>query len=114
MSTTLPLEPFSPAALIRRVKRRRPIGEVAALFGLDPPALGRALANLRRDDPAFPVRRRRLRYVVYVEPAGPLGEPSMRCVGPCGRRLPVSAFSRYGPAAISTTCRECCAVGAAA
>jgi hypothetical protein len=68
---TLPLEHFDPAALIRRVKGRRPLGEVAAQFGIDALYLSRAIANLRRDDPDYPVRRRKLRGVVYVEPAAP-------------------------------------------
>lgn len=68
---TLPLEHFDPAALIRRVKGRRPLGDVAAIFGVDAHYLSRAIANLRRDDPDYPVRRRKLRGVVYVEPAAP-------------------------------------------
>lgn len=106
----LTLEPFDPAALIRRVERRRPAAEVAALFGLETRALLAAVANLRRDDPDFPVRRRKLRRVVYVEPTPtpPPAGPSKACAGPCARTLPLDAFPRCPWGALSTTCRECC------
>jgi hypothetical protein len=67
--TLPPLEPFDPAALIRRVKRRRPIRGVAELFGMRPGHLSVCIAQLRKDDPNFPVRRRKLRGVIYVEPS---------------------------------------------
>ena len=63
-----PLEPFDPAALVRRVKRRRTMAGVAELFGLNTFQLSHYLASLRSDDPDYPVRRRKLRGVVYIEP----------------------------------------------
>ena len=65
------VEPFDPAALIRRVERRRPAAEVAALFGLETHQLIHYLGQLRRDDPDYPVKRRKLRRVIYIEPAAP-------------------------------------------
>jgi hypothetical protein len=62
------LEPFSPGALIRRVNRRRRASDVAGLFGIDTRSLITCIRNLRSDDPDYPVKRRRLRRVIYVEP----------------------------------------------
>lgn len=100
---------FSPAALIHHVKRRRPLGEVAAQFGLSSYTLLHALRTLRRDMNDFPVRRRKLRGVVYVEP---ISAPRLRsdmteeCEG-CGCSVPREQFIRkpFGRWDVCAHCR---------
>jgi hypothetical protein len=109
------VEPFSPGALIRRAKRRRPIGEVAAVFGIDSQSLRACIRNLRRDDPDYPVRRRKLRGTVYVEPVSAVpvsAEPPRRRPNDaeecrrCGRWAPRAEFVRQ-PFGRWNDCADC-------
>lgn len=104
------IEPFSPAALVAHVQSRMPTRKVAERFGISARQLTIALKQLRSEDPDFPVRgrRRHRRWIAHLEPAGPGGEPSKRCAGPCGRWLPLSQFKNVAPKGRAAYCRECC------